>query len=264
MKKPIKITKSLKFDFDDLMRDVDSNYEFTLRDVVNVCVNSKIPLEILQVILRCNYIEQYRKEMKNKKIENDNKIIYLELGWNGEIDKFEGKENSSSSWDFYGMGKKGVIPEDLKEWCTKKEIAKMKKEKWQQGYAIEFTPINEIADYPIKIRKEICITDRRDYKKKKKPCDVCTRIDVQPTITLIELLHWIFWELSFLGSPAQRNGKSEDLNRRAKELDQAKKEGRLDEITVPWKDIKKILKKNSKKKKELKNESKGGRKNAMR
>jgi len=245
MEKPIKITKSLKFNFYDLMRDVDTEHEFTLRDVLNACMKSKIPLEILQAMLRCNYIEQYWKEMKSKKFKNDGDgIEYLELAWNGTIDEYKGKQDSSSSWHFNGVGKKGYIPDDLLGFCSKKEIAKMKKEGYRQSYAIEFRPMYALANFPIKIRKEIKIEDWRNYKKKlKKKEDIFTIIDVQPSITLMELLYWIFWELSFCGSPEKRDGISADLDERVKELDKAKKEGRLDEITVPWEEVKKNLKK---------------------
>jgi len=204
MENYIKITKNLKFDFADLMRSVDSECEFTLRDVLNSCNKSKIPMDVLKQILRCSHIDQYVKEMKSKKFNKDGEIEYLEIGWHGEINAFGGEESSGSSWHFRGMGKKGVIPKDLNECCTKKEINKMKKEKWQQSYAIELTPIHELANYPIKICKEICITDWRDYKKHKGTEDLYTKLDFQPNITLMELLYWILWELSWFGSIAKR------------------------------------------------------------
>ena len=67
----IKITKDLKIDFDDLMLRVDFSHEFTLRDVLRACVHSEIPIEILQAMLRCNYIEDYWKEAESKDFDGE-------------------------------------------------------------------------------------------------------------------------------------------------------------------------------------------------
>lgn len=213
MEKPIKITKKLKFDFYDLMREVDTNYEFTLRDVLRASVNSKIPLPILCQILNCNYINEYWEEAKSKKFKNEKDIEYLELGWIGNVDDFNHQISSNSTWQFYGVSKKGFIPEDLKEFCTPQEITKMKKEGFQQTWAIELSPIYTLTNFPIKICNNIKI----ETKKKNKKFD-CKTIDIKPSISLIELLYWIFWELSFFGSPKQRNNQNEELKNMVKNI----------------------------------------------
>lgn len=243
MKNMIKITKKLKFNFCDLMEPIDYDHKFTLKDVILACKNSKIPIEVLSQILRCSYIDQYFDEMQSKKFKDNGCIEYLELSWVGRIDKFGGKEHSGHSWHFNGIGKEGVIPEDLLKNCTKAEIKEMKKNKYRQGYAIEFTPMYELSNYPIRVCKKIYVSDWRDYKKKKHPRDLEKTIDIQPTITLLEVLYWIFWELSFMGNPERRDKKSEELNEAAAEITKAIDEGRIDEVTVPWEEVKKKLKK---------------------
>ena len=52
----IKITKDMKFGFFDLMEYVDTECEFTLRDVICACMDSDIPIEVLEAILQCPYI----------------------------------------------------------------------------------------------------------------------------------------------------------------------------------------------------------------
>ena len=263
MEKPVKITKSLKFDFWDLMREVDPDHEFTLRDVLSACMRSNIPIDILQAILRCNYIKDYWKEMKSKKFQDkDRDLEYLELAWMGDVHEFDGEINYSSYWSFNGIGKKGQLPDDILKHCTKKEIAKMKKEGYRQSYAIEFSPIYTLSNYPIKICKELKVEDWRDYERKiKKKKDLWKTIDLRPSITLVELLYWIFWELSFCGSPEQRDGKLADLDKSVKELDDAIKEGRIDEVTIPWEDVKIDLKNKVKSKRVKK--PKRGKKNGV-
>jgi len=234
----IKITKKLKFDFPDLMRDVDLDHEFTLRDVVRAIHNSKISMPVLCQLLRCNYLEKYWEEISSKKFKDGGEIHYLELYWWGTTSKWDNKIDSNQSWCFHGVGKAGYIPDDLKKYCSPEEIKKMKKEKYTESYAIEFTPLYKLANYQIRIRDELWLTHYENIKG-----DVDDKIKFKPSITLIELLYAIFWELSFLGSPQRRNEQTDKIMSRVDEFKKAEEEGRLDEITVPWKEVKKKLKK---------------------
>jgi len=244
MDKPIKITKKIKFGFSDLMRNIDPNYKFTLKDVLRACVNSEISLTVLQEIIHCPYLEEYWKEMNSKKFKNDGDIEYLELSWASEINEYDGKIDSGHMWNFNGMGKEGVISEDIIKFSSKAEINKLKKENYRQSYAIEFTPMYELSNYDIRIEKYLSVSDWRKYEKlktKKDFEDIYTKLDVQPSITLVELLYWIFWELSFCGSPKQRDDKGDEIGEIVKEFEKAKAEGTLNDITIPWEEAKKKL-----------------------
>ena len=141
MDNTIKITKDLIFDFDDLMKDIDFRHEFTLRDVLRSCMNSKIPLDILQPLLRCNYIKDYWEEAESKEFKEDmGGMEFLEVYWEGSCDKDEEEEICSSGWSFHGYG----VDKD---------------EGFSQGYAIEFSPMYDLAGFPIKIKKEMRIED---------------------------------------------------------------------------------------------------------
>jgi len=245
MEKLLKINKNLRFNYTDLMEVIDPNHKFTLKDVLRACVSSKIPMNILKSILQCDYIEDYWKELNSKKFKNDGDIEYLQLSWVSSIDEFQGVVDSGHSWEFSGIGKEGVIPQDIVDNFPKKEIERMKKENYTQSYAIEFTPIYKLAGLPIQIKNSINVEDWRgirEAKNKKKFYDkMNTALDVQPSITLIEVLYWILWELSFCGSPEQRDEKKEDITSRVDEYKKAKEDGTLDQIMVPWEDVKKKL-----------------------
>ena len=229
----IKITKDMKFGFEDLMCPVDFKVEFTLRDVLDACMDSMIPMDVLCLMLRCPYIPQYWEEAQ-KPIDDDDErnMEYLELYWWGSKHTFEGEREDGSTWGFHGIGREGEIPDDLREHCDKEEIAKMEAEGYRQGYAVEFTPINNLADYPIRISDKLHITDYNASPKD----DMDNDIDLIPTITLMELLYWTFWELSFLGSPEDRNEEGEVLLQRVEDL----KSGKLK--TIPWEEVKEKLK----------------------
>lgn len=234
----IKITPDLNISFFDLLRPVDTNSEFTLRDVLRACVNSEyIPLECMQEILQCRCLKDFYDEAESKPFENsENDIEYLELYYQGDIgedkDSPDGKY-FSGKWAFHGVGKLGVVPdEDVMGHMSPEDKAN-----FRQSYAIELSPMYNLTDYKIKIRKEILITDWTD----KNPISNIKRIDFQHPILLVEVLYWVIWELSFFGSPKDREEESSELKRRCNEIDQAKKDGTLDKLLIPWEDVKKDL-----------------------
>lgn len=245
MDNKVKITKDLRFGFEDLTKTVDTSCEFTLRDVLTVCINSLISTDILSDILRCNYIDRYFEEMNSQPFKRGGNVDYLEVYWWGGKHIYDGQREDDSGWCFHGIGKLGHIPKDVLKYG--KLSAKEKKE-YRQAIAIEFSPMYTLADYKIKIGKKLIVTDYDvDVKKK----DINSEIDFQPSITLIELLYAIFWELSFCGSPKQRDDKMDNLQKQIKEFKKAKKQGKLNKIYVSHEQVKKdILKKIKKREKE--------------
>lgn len=236
MNDTIKITPDLDIKFCDLMTCVDLDCEFTLRDVLKAIVSSThIPIDVMMELLNCSHIEAYYKEAQSKPFEDIGDIEYLELYWIGDINGFDNKGrksnilNYSSAWTFHGIGKLGVVPED-----TFRKMTVEEKANFRECYAVELTPIYTLSDYKIKIKPEMVITNWEE----KDPNKSFQKIPFQPSITLIEVLYWIIWELSFFGSPENRNGQNDELKRRVDEIDEAKKNGTLDEIMIPWEDVK--------------------------
>lgn len=224
--KPIKITKNLKFGFEDLMRKVDVDYEFTLRDVINSVVNSKVPLVFLKEMLHCNHLEEYQIEMKSKRFKGDANIEYLEVYWLGHRDEL----TDNSFWHFHGVGPEGFVLDS--EHHSLEELDKLREKGYRQNWAIEFSPMYELANYPIKVSKEMMIDDwSKDNIDDKK-------IDFKPSITLIELLYTIFWEISFFGNPTKRIKVKETLDKSSKEIDEAIKNGTIDNMTVSLEELK--------------------------
>jgi len=229
MESKIKISRDLKFDYYDLIRKVDTSSPFTLGDILIICKKSKIPMEILQQLVRCNYIKQYCEEAK-KKNDKGSEIEYLEVYWSGTIDKTEGDGND---WLFHGLGKKGVLSEDILEYGT--SMTSEEKKNFREKYAIEFSPMYKLAHLPIKVCDEMNILD--DSKPYTEKGSVQT-IKFEHSITLIELLYAIFWELSFYGSPKERDEKTDELMKRCEEIDILKEKGTLEQNTLSHEEAK--------------------------
>ncbi len=234
----VKIDRTLRFDYDDLIKKVDLDNSFTLGDVLFVCEKSKIPMETLQKLVRCHYVKQYCKEVK-KRADKNSEIDYLEIYWGGNIDDMSGQVECNSQWIFHGLGKKGVVSDDYTNAMSPEE-----KGNYREKYAVEFSPMYKLAHLPIKVLDRMIIVN--ELKPPTSKGSVKT-IEFAPPITLIELLHAIFWELSFYGSPEERNTKIKELMRRCKEIDKIK-EKTSDQHTLSLEEVKAKFKKKFKEK----------------
>ena len=230
----IKITKDMGFSVHDLMSYVDTTHEFTLRDVLCACMNSPMPMLLLGELLQCPYIVDYYNEMDAGEKAEDKGILYLELSYSIEQDDED--PITTQGWGFHGMGDEGDIPQDIIDNYTEEEVQKMRDEGFAQSYAVEFSPIYDLADYPIRIADKTQVIQWKGFS------DNSYVIKGKPQIRLIEVLHEIFWELSFLGSPTERDEEKELLGQRVDGYEKAKKDGTLK--YVDFEEVKKQLKKN--------------------
>lgn len=187
--KKIIINKNLKFNSDDLMQFVDMTKPFTLRDVFNCIQNSKVTIEKLKKILKCRYLEEYMEEINKPNVPKKDKdgIKYLEIYCGAE--EIGAKDNKYMRWSFHGVGKK---------------------DKFTDKYALEFSPLYEIADFKIRISDTMLVFNESNGKILKKKVDT--------SIMLIELLYAIVWELSWNGSIENREKRLQELKRRVENI----------------------------------------------
>jgi hypothetical protein len=230
LRESIQINKDLHFDYEDLMVPVDLETPFTLRDVLRATMQSVIPIEIIKRMI-CPWVEDYWNEAESKPYEKDNDMEYLELYLFGDVDKKD-ITLDSLSWLLHGVGREGIISEDVVKFYSKEEVLKMISEGHREQYAIDFSPMYTIADLEIKVKREISVTIYGDREF------VVEKINVRPNLTLFDLLTSVFWEISFMGPPTNRDKKRDELNERASEVDKWSKEGTLDQHTFSWDSIK--------------------------
>jgi hypothetical protein len=222
----IKIMPTMKFDLEDLIKKVDFSHPFTLRGVLKACLNSEIPIKILESILHCNCIEELCKEAESKPFCDDGDIEYLEVYWWGSKGTYDGVKDSSNSWGFHGVGYLNRFSDDVIEMYKymEKELPK----NFRENYAIEFTPMFKMADYQIKMSPKLIITDY-DLTPKE---EVNNDIEFTPYITLIDLLYAIFFELSLFGSISRRDDEIEKIEKTLEECRNGIEEGTLKTISL--------------------------------
>jgi hypothetical protein len=212
MTEKIKIGPDLRFDYTDLFSVVDFDHEFTLRDVIESAVSSKIPMEMLCRILRCPYLVEYHKEVESKPFEDGGDIEYLELYWLGDKDQEEdGSLKMSSQWCFHGVGREGVVCDDVIA-CYEMRGEKVP-EDYRERYSLTFSPMYKLADYKIKVCDRMYITNWAAKRMKSE------EIPFVPSLMLVEVLFWIFWELSFLGGTKERDASCDEIAKRCNDFD---------------------------------------------
>lgn len=234
--------KNLKFDYGDLISYLDPEDNFTLRDVFNACINSRIPINVLSEMFQLD-IAAFYKEL-NQKQDTCKNIEYLEI--TQYIDTSEGAGYCS---DFHGVGKPGVFDDSIKE-----HIPENERSTYIEKYAIGLTPVYELADMPIKIKNEICI-DRTFETSGDDDTSLYEKIginnpDLRPkykytaNYKLFDLLYTVLYEIGFYGSPAKRDGFNDELKKSADEIEAARANGTLDAVTrsINLDDFKTIIK----------------------
>lgn len=140
-------------------------------------------------------LEGLKKTRKNKKTEafGDASLEYLEVYWETEVSTFH--QESSTSGLFPEFGGRG-------SWNEKTGAKKHKK--LYGGICISLTPANQLAPYPLKLNRTASVY-RINYDKLELPQDpLFTGLR---SATLLQILYAIYWELSFFGSPRQRQYK---------------------------------------------------------
>jgi hypothetical protein len=175
-------------------------------------------------------VEGLKGESKEK-----SSIEYLELYWN----LYKEGNQRLSSYAFPSIHGIGFVQ---KEDLYQNQIL-MCKAGERIAYAVELTPVNELAYLPIKLASELIITDQ-SYKPednlKFANCDY----------TLGQILYGIVWELSFFGNPTSRNKMVDELTSRIKGIE----DGTVK--TIPWEKGKANLEKKLKGRKKSKGDGK--------
>src|SRR5574337_566406 len=162
--------------------------------------------DILSPLLTASpdWLKEIVNEGLNKPFKNEgDKVEYLELSWEAEVRKYKGEPQTFEQWlSFNGIGKN-----------TK--------------YAIDFSPVNTLSELPVKLKNTIKIEDARERVY---PQPVL--IEAEKVFKLSDILYGIFWELSFLGSPTDRDAFSDRINQQIEDI----KNGTAK--TVSWEEIK--------------------------
>lgn len=82
---------------------------------------------------------------------------------------------------------------------------------YEDAFGVDFTPVNQLVHLPVRYDPAVTFPDRRRGSGE-------VRLEDRITITFGELVHAIFWELGFLGSPEARDERGAMLHEQVSEL----------------------------------------------
>jgi hypothetical protein len=168
------------------------------------------------------FIEEAKKPHKPRKNEDPNDSMhYLQAYWEADYTSW-GDEPATLhiSPGFHGYGRN--IPKFQKD---------NKKESYETGYSLSFTPINEYMGYELKIDKKVTFTDMYTEKNRVemtkggqfkrvhggKTPPLKTLLEGEQFWTVYDLLHAILFEMTWMGLPKHQAAEKKILDRRCKE-----------------------------------------------
>lgn len=192
----------------------------TLWDFFNCLMNSFVGFKGAEELIKytqCDFT-LLAEDIRKSTNAPDKDLDFLEVFPIVELHKYKReKPRLSHYWGFHGWG----------TWPAENGVKKGTK----GGWAIELTPLAELKNVELKIRTETELWDEK--WKPKYDRKLITKFRMEPT--LLEFIHAILWELSFFGSPAERDKQSAGLKTTMDEIDSGKVK------TVPLDSLRKRL-----------------------
>lgn len=165
----------------------------------------------------CSAIEEFHaqaKEPMRKEGECD-EITHLEIYWHVETESFTEKIKHPGglreriqavdfevSPDFHGIGP-----------CKEGEDHRGN---GLEYYSVSYTPMYELVDLPVVLKKEFNVYTPWDSNQPKKKSEKI--LTSKREFSLLEVLDAIYWDISFMGGPADNKAFIEDMSQRVEEI----------------------------------------------
>ncbi|MBI3301933.1 MAG: hypothetical protein HYZ72_07635 [Deltaproteobacteria bacterium] len=209
----------------DLLREVEVADNFTLGDLcVMIRDCEEMDLETFSALVRCPLAPFLAECLQpcDTTTALESHLSYIRLRWRCEYDSPAETlwPPSSSLWlDVDGIGD---IWEDYKPGGQFYEQGKDYSHCNQ--YALEMTPLYELRHLPLRIDPTMAVACTAETGKE--PLEIPA-----PGVTLLQLIYSLFWELSFFGTPGERDAKREELQETARRIEAG------EEKLTPWEDI---------------------------
>lgn len=170
-----------------------------------------------------NWLKELVDEGLNNPYKPSRDVKFLQLSWCGEVRQYKNEPKSLEEWvSFDGIGDPPEGDENYKDWPPGQPV----------NYALDFSPVDTISELPIKLNNKITVYDETKRHTTYPPPVI---LEAEKVFTLAEILRGIFWELSFMGSPKDRNEKSAELMQSIRDIESGKAK------TIPWEEVKERL-----------------------
>ena len=209
----------------DLLRAVEIADTFTLGDLCQALQDcEELDLKTLSVLLRCPLAPFLAECLQpcDPDTMPASDLSALCLRWRCEYDRPGDARwsHASSLWlDIYGVGDTWAEYKPGGQWYEEgRDVSDC------NAYAVEMSPLYELRHLPLRIDPTMTIARRAEPEK--------DRLEIPaPPVTLVQLVHAVFWELSFFGTPAQRDAQRAELEEQVRRIDAG------EEKLIPWEEV---------------------------
>lgn len=204
----VKLTPEYELCPYDLQWIVESvSDDFTLLDLFQIIHRAQQDCPQLPDMLGMGYFDAFYEEA-TREPKSDDELHYLELYWHIDYDAIKTKKKGgkraiyrdclirgelTNLMGFQGIGKHQCAFEDgCPNGCPEDD-----------GYAIEMTPVNELVHLPIRVSPQVGMY--KPWVRDDEPPLLSTGFTLTIHPTLYTFITSIFWELTFLGHPEERD-----------------------------------------------------------
>jgi hypothetical protein len=180
----------------------------TLRNIFDTVDRYKLLKLIIAQYSWCRPIEEFhaqaREPMQEDPDDREEPLTYLEIYHHPEIHQFTEKKKHPGGMreritvvDFdTSVGFHGVGP-------THEKNGPANREDGNTNYSVSYSPMWKLADLPMKLNKEFTVYEPFDRNKHKKGNPPQELLKATREFSLLDVLDAIYWDISFVGGPAE-------------------------------------------------------------
>lgn len=189
----------------------------TLGQIFAVVGKYKLLKLVISQYSWCRAIEEFHAQAQEpmRKEEDHDKMTHLEIYWHVETEGFTEKIKHPGglreriktvayevSPDFHGIGP-----------CKEGEDHRGN---GLEYYSVSYSPMYDLADLPVVLKKEFDVYT--PWVPGQQPKEQEKVLTSKREFTLLEVLDSIYWDISFMGGPADNKAFIEDMNERVEEI----------------------------------------------
>jgi hypothetical protein len=193
----------------------------TLKQIFETVDKYKFLKLVISQYSWCHHLEDFHAQAQEPQRRDDDteKIDFLEIYHHPEVHKFvENKKHPGGVRErtvtvdfdtdvgFHGIG---PIPEGKEEeYGNTKTI----------GYSVSYSPMWELADLPVKLNKQFDVYEPFVLGQHKRDNPPKKLLTATREFTLLEVLDAIYWDISFMGGPADNADFLEDISEKVEQI----------------------------------------------
>jgi len=180
----------------------------TLKDIFVIVERYPSLVSFMGDYSKCFHINDFHQTAKEPQAEDTSDseyvIDYLEIYKSWHVNKYKGKISFSINEEFHGIGHY-IKETDHHNIGDKERIS------------VSYSPMNEIVHYEVKLNPNVSIFKPFDPKNYKQS-DERVLIEGETYFTLLEVLNAIYYDISFVGGPEDKEDFLEEMKERVDDI----------------------------------------------